>query len=80
LWLAHNRDSYDIVFYDPPFTDFDADMLESVAGVTKRVLVARQPKEQPPVTVPGFVLRRHRRYGKSVLALYTPVEDTDGTP
>jgi 16S rRNA (guanine966-N2)-methyltransferase len=72
LWLATNTMTFDIVFTDPPFAEFDETAFIEASKKAGNVYVVRHGKGQTLPSVPGMDLRRHRQYGNSLLALYTP--------
>lgn len=72
IWSMHARAVYDIVFADPPFAEFDETALEEIAARAGRVFVLRHARRQPLPAFEHMELQRHRRYGNSMVAAYTP--------
>ncbi len=72
LWMTNNTKVFDLVFADPPFAEFDESVLKHVSRNAGNVYVIRHAKEQPVLEIEDMELRRHRRYGNSVLTFYTP--------
>lgn len=73
MWSMHARAIYDIVFADPPFAEFDETAIGEIAARTGRVFVLRHSRRQPLPDFEHMELQRHRRYGSSMIAAYTPV-------
>lgn len=72
LWAVHNKATFDLVFADPPFDDFDETPLEQLAAKACNVFMTRHSSHHQTPELAGMVLRRQRRYGNSVLCIYTP--------
>jgi 16S rRNA (guanine966-N2)-methyltransferase len=70
VWLAHNRERFDLVFVDPPFDGgLAAEALAAIArhlGPGGRVYVEQGAPVQAP---PGLIIHRSGRAGRSHFAL-----------
>jgi len=78
-FLSGNRESFDIIFLDPPFSLEHEKLVELVTksglNLTKEgVLIVRQPHSgaKTPVLTPGGGLEQvyQKRYGKSLVSFY----------
>ncbi len=72
LWAMHNRHTFDIVFADPPFPEFEEETVQQIAAKTQRVFVLKHDTKQNLPDIKNMKLERHRKYGKSMLAIFVP--------
>lgn len=69
-WLAQNRETYDLVFIDPPFdSGLATPMLAELAPHLKSGGYAYVEQATPVVSPPGLILHRSGRAGRSHFAL-----------
>jgi len=73
-YLLFCRESFDVVFMDPPYRDdLIAPIFERVTELVSEtgVIICEIPRgESMPESLNGFELKRRYRYGKTELALY----------
>jgi 16S rRNA (guanine966-N2)-methyltransferase len=69
-WLANNRESFDLVFVDPPFdSGLAATVLAELATHLKSGGHAYVEQGSPVIAPPGFIIHRSGRAGRSHFAL-----------
>ncbi len=71
-WLANNRETFDLVFIDPPFdSDLSEGVLTDLARHLKSGGHAYVEQATAVVAPPGFIIHRSGRAGRSHFALLT---------
>jgi len=71
-WLANNRETFDLVFIDPPFeSDLSEGVLADLARHLKSGGHAYVEQATAVVAPPGFIIYRSGRAGRSHFALLT---------
>jgi 16S rRNA (guanine966-N2)-methyltransferase len=69
-WLANNRETFDLVFVDPPFdSDLSVGVLADLARHLKSGGYAYIEQGTEVVAPPGFIIHRSGRAGRSLFAL-----------
>lgn len=69
-WLANNRETFDLIFIDPPFdSGLTATVLTSLAPHLKAGGYAYVEQGTAVVAPPGFIMHRNGRAGRSHFAL-----------
>jgi 16S rRNA (guanine966-N2)-methyltransferase len=69
-WLASNRETFDLVFVDPPFdSDLAATVLADLARHLKSGGQAYVEQAAPVIAPAGFIIHRSGRAGRSHFAL-----------
>jgi 16S rRNA (guanine966-N2)-methyltransferase len=69
-WLANNRETFDLIFVDPPFdSDLAARVLAELAPHLKSGGYAYVEQGTHVVAPPGFIIHRSGRAGRSHFAL-----------
>jgi 16S rRNA (guanine966-N2)-methyltransferase len=69
-WLANSRETFDLIFLDPPFdSDLAATVLSDLAGHLKTGGQAYVEQAAPVTAPPGFIIHRSGRAGRSHFAL-----------
>jgi len=69
-WLANTRETFDLVFVDPPFdSGLAAPVLADIARVLKPGGFAYVEQGEMVVAPPGFIIHRNGRAGRSHFAL-----------
>ncbi len=71
VWLSEGDREFDIVFADPPFPETDQAPLQALARRAQRVFAYKHSRRHTPVDIPEFTLRKSRRYGDSMISVYT---------
>ena len=74
VWLSEDHREFDIVFADPPFPDTDQAPLQLLAHRSRRVFAYKHSRRHTPVDIAEFTLRKSRRYGDSMISVYTRSE------
>ncbi len=73
LFLGHTRDSYDIIFFDPPYADFDSSITEQAVSKLNQsgVLVVSCSSQEKLAAILGSAkLAKIRTYGGTQIAYY----------
>ncbi len=71
-WLANSRETFDLVFVDPPFdSNLAATVLADLARHLKVGGQAYVEQAAPVIAPPGFIMHRSGRAGRSHFALLT---------
>ena len=86
LYLARAKESFDIIYLDPPFPyQFHYDLLRTIAESpvlkTEGLVLIHRPKEkQLPEEIPPLSRIDQRAYGRSIVDFYRKAPETSPSP
>lgn len=71
-WLPQARQTFDLIFADPPFAGIDKEALSFIPGVmdADATLVLKFPRRQTIPQISELEVVRQRRYGSSMAVFY----------